>query len=365
MYLILLLLLPVLTFAQTISQPDTIVAFNGKPYPCFVREIEAGYVNFTYKQKINDKILLEGVRKLVIDSLGTIYSVNEGFLISEDDVHKFLEMRNEKIAQAEQRNRERLRTIEKLDRLDSINTNEIVETTETTVTNASATENKWSFGFEYIPYYWGNTFPYVNDVFQDYATLAPFHSNKVMMESSFSYRVSNKIRILFNIGYNQKDYEERKESYSRNNGNSSTSGYERTEKLNILFLSAGIKYRLKGLYENTVSPYLLFNLGKRFAFPTSSYKNLNNSQQQGVTEDNSEDYLKKINSPYYISFGFGAGYSFNNSLTLFSAIDFSYYHTSGKFEYRSVNTNYEDSFNKSYKISSMETRIGIGLNFYF
>lgn len=364
MYLLLLLILPAVTLAQSVSQPDTIIAFNGKAFPCLVKEIDDSYAYFVYNGKVKEKILLDGVRKLIVDSLGTVYDNDKGFEVEEKKVTNFIERRNKRIAITEEKRKKKLLAIEKLNSLDSLANTGEVEVMETPAVAPADNMNRWSFGFEYIPYYWGDTFTYLPDVIQDYA-LAPYYNNKVMMESSFSYKVFNKIRILFNIGYNQKSYEERKENYSRNNGNSYNSGYERTEKLNILFLSAGVKYSLKELSPNNVGPYLLFNLGKRFAFPTSSYKNLIDYTQQGITENNAEDYLKEINSPYYVTFGFGAEYAFNNSLTLFSAINISYYHTSGKFEYRNVNPNYEDSLTKDMKISSFETRIGVGLNFYF
>ena len=358
MYFLFMLLLPILLIAQNVSYRDTVIAYNGRAAACRVTALNDSHVEFVYSKNVSEKIVIEGVRRLVIDSLGTVYASDKGFVVEPDEVNLLLARREKIFKINSEREKKRHAAIEKLNRLG--------DTGEETADEKEPAqlEPDWSFGFEYIPYFLGNVFRRIPNAYYNVEIDLPSYS-KVMMESSFSYGINEKFRILFNLGYSEFNFKYRRNRTAGYDGNIDKSGFERVANLRILFAGVGVKYRLKNFSVNSVSPYLTANVGKRFASGDKFQKELYPKSGGSVFENNEDQFLEEINSPYFLSAGFGAEYFFNNSLALFSELSFNYSYAKSTFKNREVGESYEDASSDEYIFSAWETRIGVGLNFYF
>lgn len=70
MYFLFILLLPVLVLAQNNTYQDSVISYNGNVTPCRVIGLDDSKVSFIYGKNVREKIVLDGVKRLVIDSFG-------------------------------------------------------------------------------------------------------------------------------------------------------------------------------------------------------------------------------------------------------------------------------------------------------
>ena len=136
--------------------------------------------------------------------------------------------------------------------------------------------------------------------------------------------------------------------------------------MQTFIFNIGIKYYFAEFVKNKVSAFVQAGIGKQFAFVDNSYKDLpHNQYDPTVLEDNENEFLKDLNSPFLINLGFGAEYFFNESLSLFASIRFYYSKISGTHTYKESVYDRIETRKQNYENSEIVTRIGIGLNFYF
>jgi hypothetical protein len=359
--------MPVLILAQNITYRDTITAYSGKSFPCRVTALDDSKIEFIYSINVREKIVVYGIRQLTLDSLGVVYTSESKFKVSPDKLASFIERRNEIIERKEEEER---RISEEIKRVDRITSGEVTESNILNNTedkyNPEMENNspKWSFGFTYVPYFLGETYKISTGGYYE-PQVYSFPESKIMMESQLSYLVEKNLRLIFNLGYTVRNSENKVEQHSNSNNYNSQSGSKIINNIKILRIDLGAKYNILDLEENNVSPFVLLSIGKRFAYAEYSTEDLFPTDNPEIFEDNIPEFLEKMNSPVYFDLGFGAEYSFNRSLTLLTSIVFSYSHSSATYESRNIRDTYEQTISKYFSSSYIDTRIGVGLNFYF
>lgn len=235
-------------------------------------------------------------------------------------------------------------------------------------------ENKvfrWSFGVEYIPFYSGDIYDAIrnNYFWEDIISTRLSTRNITMMKGQFSFRFHPKVSFTFDIAYLLQSSKDRKEvhvNYDDPGTPDYDTGKQENRHLKILDFTLGVKYYFKKLRQEKVSPYLIFGAGKQIAFAKEGLETLFLTEPPPTTwKDNLGEFLKDLNSPYHINWGFGVEYAFNTSLTLFSTMEFLYLNRKANYEYSESTDNYTTTELRKLKISELNTRFGIGLNFYF
>jgi hypothetical protein len=236
-----------------------------------------------------------------------------------------------------------------------------------------STNNRWSFGVLYVPYYSGKIYSieqssYSSSGYSVYTT----SDNETNMEAQLSFAANEKIHVTFDVGYTSTYYENRSETHTRSDNYRSDSGTLDKNDLTLLNFNLGIKYYFKGLAAKKVSIYAIAGIGKQFAFAEQKNENLYQEQQPGsISENNQDEFTKDSNSPFHLNFGFGAEYFFNESLSLNSNIRFIYSRVEAKYDSRVITSQggttstTSTSSTINYNKSDFITRIGLGVNFYF
>lgn len=229
---------------------------------------------------------------------------------------------------------------------------------------------RWSFGIFYVPYYSGKI--YSGEIYEYGGLYSLFSISESMtiMEGQFSYSLSQRFRATLNVGYSTGYEETVTEYHNRYDDpiNNSNFGAKISTSNKILNVGIGVKYYLKRVMPQKVSPYVLAGIGKQFAF--SGYKNedlfVEPIEPEGYSySDNFEEFIEDLNSPVHANLGFGAEYLFNPSLSVFSAIRFNYMKRSGIFEFRDTSPGSTRTGTREFKVSETTTHIGLGMNFYF
>ena len=333
------LLLSFLTYAQS-PYPDTLFLKNGRTYPCVITNINNEKVDVTYSTDIIHIVFLPLVQRISLEEFGTIYSSASGFLKDLDSIKAYIDKRSIRIKEEQAKN-------------DSLMKNNPDK-------QISALTKNWSFGILLIPDYSGTLY----NIFYNYypsleITTQGQKTNQINMEGQFSYSNSQTTRLTFNIMYISTSNETKVEYHSMNT-DYYTSGDITTRSLDLLDLSLGFKYYFLDLSLEKVTAYMLGGIGKQFAFVKNESKDLY-TQSTFTSQDNEEEYLGELNSPWHLNLGFGVEYFFNESLSLTSTIYFQYSNISATYTYTGQNT----TSSNEYSYSEILTRIGIGTNFYF
>ena len=338
---LLLLLLSFLTYAQS-PYPDTLFLNDGRTFPCQVTQINESRVTVTYSKDIIRVVFLPSVQRISLEELGTIYSSTSGFVKDPDSIQAYIDKRSTEISEEKMKN-------------DSLMENNPDK-------QILALNKNWSFGILLIPDYSGtfynifyNTYPSSEIITYGYKP------NQINMEGQFSYGNSQNTRLTFNITYTSTS-NEINEEYHSSNADYYTSGDLTTKGLDLIDLSLGFKYYFLDLSLDKITAYMLGGIGKQFAFVKNESKDLyNTTQSTSANNDNEEEYLGDLNSPWHLNLGFGVEYFFNESLSLTSVFYFQYSNISATYNYTSQNT----TSSKEYSYSEIITRIGVGVNFYF
>lgn len=360
---LILLLLPIVLFAQ-IPHPDTLTLSNGKKYSCLITGIGDSKVEMIYLNSKKESVIYNAIDQISIDKLGVIFIAGRGFTQEKEDVKEFIDKRNkemedEKIVQKEL---ERLALVSSGVQNENRNDYVIIHT------DNQKSLKQWSFGVLLIPYYSGTRYRVIHYIGQypPQVTTLSYADNEINMESQLSFGVTSNVRLTFDAAYSSTFSELRSEFHSRSEYNNYDSGYLTTSGLDIVDFSLGVKYYFISFVPNNVSIYALASIGKQFAFAEEDYENLfPGPGPTPIIEDNFEEYIEGLNSPWHFNFGFGAEYLFNESLSLNSNIRFIYASISSEYDYRYISEFETVTQSIDYSNSEFITRIGLGLNFYF
>ncbi len=368
-------------FLKQISKnfPDSIYLVKGWPHQsCFIKSIDDEEVKLCYTNNEFITLQLMQLKEIKIDSIGTIYKKAKGFTIDLKLLKKYLDRRYLALSSefaAILSNQKALE--EKLEKNISILKNRKVSippdmgytaASDEKIDSAPPKINKWSFGFNYIPYNSGVIYSlYEYDSPESMPALNYGYSSTIKMEGEFSYKVMPRLSITANLGYmvsNQEDNSSINRRYipSPNYENSS----ENEDKIKIFNFILGIRYYLIDLFNQKSSAFVFAGVGKQFAF-ASSYHNSFNSSSTSVNKPitNGNDFIEDLNSPYRLNIGFGAEYFFNESITVKSFIRLNYCKSSADYNAIFVNSLYEVSKKYHFEKADTNTEIGLGLNFYF
>lgn len=339
---------PFCLFAQ-ISHPDKLYLIDSREFPCTVTSVDTykERVEFLYEDNKQERIGLNAVDKLEIENFGVIYLKSTGFEANIIEVQSFLDKRNKKTALVNK----------------NINLSEI---TSEVNSGEFLNDKKWSVGLNLVPYYSGENYRISYNVYPENIIYIITNSfNEINLEWYLNYSVSKKFDLTFDLSYSS-DYSEQRRVTSENTdyGNTNSGSFAKSgmRKINI---HLGVKYYLFDKEQENVSVYFLAGFGRQFAFSEESVENLFPNPNYPVREDNMEEFLEDINSPWHINAGFGTEYFLNNSISLTSVIRFFYASSSGKFKVREISQYYRRTSELETTISKVMTRIGIGLNFYF
>ncbi len=342
------LLIPLFIFAQNPDYPDTLFLKSAKDYPCLVNGINSNIVRIIYQDNVESSTALKMVEKIHIGPMGSIYTAETGFSATLDSIEEFLMKRNEAL---------------------QIEAKDISESKPKT-----KHKNAWSFGVFYVPTYSKVRYMMLNiydpyDPFGRYVlqTIAIAYEES-LIEGKFSYLLSPKVRLIFDISYNSTYVKTRNERHQSAGFRdpSYDSGDENIDDMKTFELNFGIKYYFAEFLTNKVRAFIQAGIGKQFAFVNDKEKYwFNVSASQTDMEDNENEYLEDINSPFLFHLGFGTEYFFNESLSLFAAIRFYYSKISGTYNYRKINYDNTETQKIDYEKSELLNRIGLGLNFYF
>ncbi len=373
---VLFLFLPILLYAQNPNYKDTVTVKSNRSFACLITELDESSVDILYMMDTPVSSNLGGIEKIFIDGKGIVYTSEKGFLINPDDLQDFLtgrysalkfekelsEIENRKSIEMEVQKSEDISEISKETEMEDIGNG-----------NFNSNNNRWSFGFFYVPNY--SAVVYRINIYQSNSPyLYQTTEDRTIIQSQFGYKIYPKLYLKFNLGYStsyDKSRLEKNYTYKDSvNGYSTNQGNENIEGMKLLMFELGVKYYFTNLMNEKVSAFVNAGFGKQFAFVKYEDKNLYPSQNSNqVTSTNRDEFLEHINSPYHFDFGFGAEYFFNKSLSVFSSIQFYYTAVSGKYEYISKEKNSFYSTTQKevteYDESNLVTLIGLGLNFYF
>ena len=361
---LLILILPLFIFAQNPAYQDTIVMKPGRVFPCTVTGVEGETVGLIHGPNyFKTSTELKKTLKLVLWGKGVVYEDGSGLSMTAEQINAYLKERKDlkkkqELLLLEAARQKELEKIQKQQEKPKVHSYYLKE------------EHDWSFGFYYIPFYYYRIYSIYNIIPRNgiygnqYIEIATNMSSA--MEGQFSYLIFPNLRITADIGYNSYHDKEHSESHSRSNYDSTDRGYITTSNLDLVNFTLGIKYYFSKLINKNVSAYIQAGIGKQFAFSTEETEQLFvTNPPSTVYESNLDDYVEGLNSPIRANIGFGVEYAFNTSLTLFSAIRLYYSRISATYETRTVNDNYTQSDYRKEDRSWFNTRIGVGLNFYF
>jgi hypothetical protein len=350
-------------FAQY-PYPDTLFLTDGRLYPCLITDIDDSRVGMIYSNNRNETVVIEGIKKISLEELGTIYSVGNGFIKDIEVINSYTDKRFKEIKKEQMIKEEQERLAEYLK-------NDQTEMPNSQMSNfirVQEEENykKWSFGVLYIPYFSGTIYRVTrsSDPYY-YPGTYGYGNNETNMEAQFSYGITAQVRFTFDVGYTSTYSEIRYEEHPRYPGSSSDYGYLTTNGLKLLDINLGLKYYFLDFFVDKVSVYAIAGIGKQFAFAEDKYENLYPQFPVPLAEDNMEEYIEELNSPWHFNLGFGAEYFFSESLSLISNIRFIYSGVSGEYNYRIIQQEQSNTRVEKYTNSEFITRVGLGLNFYF
>ncbi len=345
---LIILLAPIFIYAQN-TPPDILYLISSKElnYTFNSIDVDREGEEIFYEDNISSHIALNAVNDSKIENPMVIYKQTTEFYDNLNEIKNFMNKQNEKTNRFN----------------NALMPGEINQTESS---DNFLTNKKWSIGVNLVPYYSGETYGvfYSSDP-SDYLYLTSNTFNEINLEWYLNYSVSKKFDLVFDFSYTSDYSEERNVSSENYNYGTINRGTFQKNGMKKINLHLSVKYYLFDKEQQSVNVYFLAGFGRQFAFADKSSEYLFPDPGLPVKEDNMEEYLEDINSPWHLNAGFGTEYFFNNSISLTSSIRFLYASASGKYKVRMVSPSYTRTAELESTLSKLITRIGIGLNFYF
>ena len=362
---LLLVLLPIFVFAQN-PYPDTIFLIDGRTYPCLITKANESKVEFIYMNEQTESVILLAIDKISMQDLGDIYSKDGGYKNDMNEIENYISKRMDRLDKEKQASDE----LKRLSMIKEKNTDQkdrVIEIEEVFDKKISPIENDWSFGVLYVPYYSGNYYTVIRKSYPEDDLDTYINSrNETNMEAQLTYLLIKNLRVTLDVSYSSSFAESRYETHNSYSDTTYSYGNISTMGLKLFDFSIGLKYYFKDIIKGKVSAFVLAGAGKQFAIVEDKIENFFPPEDPGYTsEDNIEEYLKGLNSPWHFNFGFGAEYFFNESLSLTSNIRFIYSSLDSNYDYRYVSEYQTITDVTDISMSEFATRVGLGLNFYF
>lgn len=361
MKLLLFILLTVNLYAQN-PYPDTLFLIDGRSVPCFITGIGDEKIEFQYSNNRNEMLVLAAIKRIFLDQYGIIFNYDSGFAQDRNKILEFIEKRSGKAKDVSKFNVEK----QVFHSSDFENKNSFCN--DKVNCPEKKKNNRWSFGVLYIPYYSGIVYnleqssSYPSQQYRVYG----YGSNETNMEAQLSFALSNRVQLTLDAAYTSTYYEQRYEYHIRDNNYTSDQGTLNKEDLTLLNFNLGVKYYFKDLLIGKVSVYALMGMGKQIAYADEKSEQLYLPQPAYLlSQNNRNEFLEELNSPFQFNMGFGAEYFFNESLSLTSNIRFIYSKIDAQYDSRIVTETQSTTNTIDYKKSDFITRIGVGINFHF
>ncbi|MEA1986011.1 MAG: hypothetical protein U9N76_00805, partial [Candidatus Marinimicrobia bacterium] len=347
---------------------------SGKKISCFVTEMNSTAIQLKYNNnKHASGTGLNNVEKVVLGKNKIVYQSDKGYLVNLQTLEQYLSKRKDI-------REKKLITMQK--QIQKKKEMKIAQTTKNPLTKMRFNmkyhkKGNWSFGANYIPQFnlnvymldYYNPFPYA----EYYYSIVKHSFSTPNIDGQFTWKISQKLGLTFSVSY-LSDFDKERYEDQRNydDGDSYEYGHVNTNDLQIFSFNLGFKYYLSEMAKRKVSPYIIIGAGKQIASVTEKSIGLfDGGSSSDIIEDNEEEFLEKINSPFNINGGFGVEYAFNKSLSLFSNIQIFYSTVEATYTYRKIHNSdypyyaYSQKIDRVINTSNTYTRIGLGLNFYF
>lgn len=347
--------LSTLVYSQKNIKVDTIVSRMGNSHQCFITYVDDDYIMLRSEDGTNLKFFVETIESIKIEELGDVYSDASGFNLPLDSIEVFLIKRNKKHA---------------------FNSPEIVAMMygyeETQLFNG---DKKWFFAIYYFPsitkqlvftYVYS---PYSPLDFRYYPQIVyELEQNLISMESQFGFNVYQNLFVTLSLGYSSDLY--RSSSTSTNNNYNYPEQTVITENQNSMdkfLFEFGIKQYFCGHVVNSVSPFITFSIGKQLAFADNYFKSYQLGQSNNYYQTNNEsEFMEGLNSPIFVSIGFGAEYAISESLSLSGFFKVKYSSASSTYNWKNfANETVTDYGHQDVEITDVKYKTGLGLTFFF
>ncbi len=373
---VIVLLLSIVAVAQE-SYQDKVTLYNDNSYNCRIISIESKKIQILYGKELKETIIFEAIKEIEMETFGSIYKREQGFIVDVDKLDDFISKRNSdaKSRMLAQKEAEKLnsKTNSEINNSEDeeieIEEIEEEEAEEIEVVNDNQVKQKrWSFSAVLVPYYSG----IVNSMNRSYNYPGEYSyypytysSSEINMIWMLSFLVKEKINIVFDFNYSSNSEEVRNERHYYSSGSTADYGFKSISEMGIYTFNLGVKYYLFTPRIQEVNIYFHAGFGKQIASAKEESENLYPSNSTSTSEDNMGEYNEEINSPWLLNFGFGSEYYFNESLSLTAMVRFVYSSAKGTFKSREITPNYTNNYSTETKKSSIQNRIGLGFNFYF
>ena len=341
-----ILFAPLFLFSQGLEYPDTVVTTNGKSFPCRITQLTDSVIKLTYGKNSTVSIGLNGVKRIWLDTLGPVYTSQSGFTADRKKIDDHILKREIAPATAEGIPPEGTVASPEMER---------------------DTFPRFSFGAFYTPYSRSYKIGYTD--YNNNIRITQIEDNLSKMEAQFSYFFSRQIALSMELGYNTSFSKRRFEQYGQDIYDTTHTGSIDTRDLKQFIVMLSVKYYFYKPSLKKVNPFIMLGVGRQFAtFRDDSESLFPKNPPDYVSSDNFNEYMSDLNSPYMVTGAFGVEYYLSPSLSLFSAVRFSYMYAAADYRYEiDYNDSYERIFRRKGKseLSSSLTSVGIGLNFYF
>ncbi len=342
---LLVFLMPVLLFSQ--NYPDKIVLSDGRVFEGEMLRCEGERIRLKYGKKSESSVGLNAVDSLIIGEVGLVFTKDDGFIKDRNRVEKFVLSRSEVAVAVD----------EKLNQSEE----------KTTVWEEKEEEARLGLSFIYVPYSKIINSSYFNgDGFSSYAQ----QFLETSFETAFSYQLKEQVQIYstLSVGGNYSktknisfDIRKDRPQYS------DSSGFKKDISSTVISIEAGVKYYFSEVREGKSIVYVQAGLGKNFGTYESDSEDLFYKPRSltGQQTDSFDDYTSDLLSPFFIVAGVGAEYFINTSLSLAGNIKIKYESISARYKRIRSSSTYKSTDTINVDLSEINTRIGLGIVFYF
>lgn len=232
---------------------------------------------------------------------------------------------------------------------------------------------RWSMGFIYFPYTKAYSLTIENNLYAlpSYLQTAILENDQFVSRMDFEIGlepVKMPVKFTVSFSYISNIRSQRIEQYYRPSNPlspASEEGKDQSSELQLTRLFVGAQYYIMKPTAGGSSIYCIVGLGKQFAGGTHSYKGLFLDSTDLVTTDNRDEFVKKINSPFFVRFGAGGEYFFNDNFSINGTVRFEYYRVSAVLNTSIVSSTLSQVINESISRGGWSTDVGLGVNFYF
>ncbi len=325
-----LLLLPIFLLAQNNGYKDRVVYKNHQSYNITVRIIVDEMLYYRFGRNMQKAIGMGAVDSLFIDPLGLVYTAEKGYLTDRAAIDAVLQSHTK-------------------------SADDIPLTPK-----SRGFLSRIGLTVSFVPY--SHTLTFQNNYTTRQSPL-PFANSIGLSES----------KIDFELAFALNDQVEIISSFSVNTDNSFSKNYsryetndpqqnEQTGNSGEVNIGAGLKYFLSQVNEFRSRFFVLALGGLVLSNSKDLYKQIQPPDDSSY-HDNADTYFQDLFSPFFVTVGFGGEYAFNDALALVGDVKFRYRSSSADF--KSEQTNPERLNTTHTDVSSVDTRVGIGIKFRF